>query len=100
VEAPNDYSLLERVSLGAIYAAAELHMIADTSIDFADTRTFVQHRVQEWETLRSSSSLDASSSVSQYHSPSDIAYTASVVGSALASGIMSLTGSSSRAPRK
>jgi ubiquinone biosynthesis protein COQ9 len=97
------YSLLERVSLGAIYVAAELHMIADTSMDFGDTRTFVQHRVQEWETLRNQSfgSSSSSSNVFAYHSPSDMAYTASVVGSALASGIMSLaTSSSSHTPRK
>jgi ubiquinone biosynthesis protein COQ9 len=105
VEAPqNEYSLLERVSLGAIYVAAELHMIADTSLDFGDTRTFVQHRVQEWETLRNQSfgsSSSSSSNVFAYHSPSDMAYTASVVGSALASGIMSLaTSSSSHTPRK
>lgn len=51
---------IERVAIGAVYVATELHMLADTSDGFEDTWSFLKERVGELElvaTRRSSSGL-------------------------------------------
>jgi len=90
----DEFSIIERFSLGAVYVAVELHMLSDKSTDYVDTWSFLKERVGDWEKLRSSTgSLPIIPNVSnllQSHSASDIAFTASAVGSALASGAMSI----------
>jgi len=90
----DEFSIVERFSLGAVYVAVELHMLSDKSTDYSDTWAFLKERVGDWEKLRSSTeSLPVIPNVSnllQSHSASDIAFTASAVGSALASGAMSI----------
>ena len=44
------------LSIGAIYGAAELHMLTDSSPDLADTFTFVEHEVEAMKTMASASS--------------------------------------------
>jgi ubiquinone biosynthesis protein COQ9 len=101
--APSSFSVVERVSLGAVYVATELHMLADTSIDFQDTWSFLRHRVHDWERLRRRTTTVTAAVglpthvVWQYHTPTDLFLTASAVGSALASGAMSLLGTASSA---
>ena len=88
-----ELSVLERLSLGAVYVAVELHMLADKSPDFVDTWMFLQQRVEDWEKLRTCTGslpfLDVPK-LMQSHTPSDLMFTASAVGSALASGAMSI----------
>ena len=97
------FSIVERLSLGAVYVAVELHMLSDKSVDYTDTWAFLEQRVRDWEMLRKSTgsvmpALPNVSHLMQSHSPSDLAFTASAVGSALASGAMSILFSNSNNP--
>jgi len=74
---------VERVAIGAVYVATELHMLADTSEGFEDTWSFLKERVGELElmaTKRSSSGL---------MSP-DMAVAASAVVSSMGGAVLSL----------
>ena len=42
---------LERAAIGGVYAATELHMLADESQGFGDTQIFLQERVRELDTM-------------------------------------------------
>lgn len=97
INAPTEqFSFMDRLSLGAVFVSVELHMLSDQSIDCTDTWIFLQHQVQNWNDLRPYSSGASSlvpihiPNILQYHSPSDMAFTASVIGSALGSGFMSI----------
>jgi len=74
---------VERVAIGAVYVATELHMLADTSEGFEDTWSFLKERVGELElmaTKRSSSGL---------MSP-DMVVAASAVASSMGGAVLSL----------
>jgi len=74
---------VERVAIGAVYVATELHMLTDTSEGFEDTWSFLKERVGELElmaTKRSSSGL---------MSP-EMAVAASAVASSMGGAVLSL----------
>jgi rpsU-divergently transcribed protein len=73
------YSTAERLGLGAVYVAAEFHMLPDPSENFQDTWAFLRKLVDDWDRLRQYSSLASSSS--------DALWTASQVGSAVLGGV-------------
>lgn len=78
----------ERVTLGAVFVATELHLLSDTSPGFADTWTFLRHRVEDWECLHTGQmpkNLSLSGS-----SVGDSIYVTSAVASAFVSGVASL----------
>jgi ubiquinone biosynthesis protein COQ9 len=45
---------LERIALGGIYVATELHMLTDTSPDYQDSWDFLKQRMNEWKVVSSS----------------------------------------------
>jgi ubiquinone biosynthesis protein COQ9 len=47
---------LHKAAVGAIYVATELHLLTDTSPNYQDTWTFLEHRLADYDQLRSSSS--------------------------------------------
>ena len=78
----------ERLGLGAVYVAAELHMVAGATNDDNNnvqeaTRDFLQQRVAEWDRLRRLQLVSSSSS-------SDVLWTMTQVTSAVLSGAQSL----------
>jgi rpsU-divergently transcribed protein len=73
------YSTAERLGLGAVYVAAEFHMLSDPSENFQDTWAFLRKLVDDWDSLRQYSSLASSST--------DVLWTASQVGSAVLGGV-------------
>ena len=82
----------ERLGLGAVYVAAELHMVAGATNDDNNnvqeaTRDFLQQRVAEWDRLRRLQLVSSSSSSS---SSSDVLWTMTQVTSAVLSGAQSL----------
>jgi rpsU-divergently transcribed protein len=79
------FSTAERLGLGAVYIAAELHMLSDPSEGFRDTWVFLRQLVDEWDHLRQYSSLVGLPLVS-----SDALWTASQVGSAVFRGIYTI----------
>jgi rpsU-divergently transcribed protein len=79
------FTTAERLGLGAVYIAAEFHMLSDPSDDFQDTWVFLRQLVDEWDRLRQYSSLSALPLAS-----SDALWTASQVGSAVFSGIYTI----------
>jgi ubiquinone biosynthesis protein COQ9 len=50
------WSVLEKLGLGGVYVAAEMHMLADSSPQFENTWSFLLDRVSSWDQLRSSTS--------------------------------------------
>jgi len=84
----------DKMALGAVYVATELHMLTDTSPEYQETWSFLAQRMQEWERLTSCtgtggfSSSSASSSTSS--SPADALFVVSSVGSSLLGGLVSL----------
>jgi rpsU-divergently transcribed protein len=48
---------LHQAAVGAIYVATELHLLTDTSPNYQDTWTFLEHRLADYDQLRSSSSI-------------------------------------------
>lgn len=86
----------QKLGLGAVYVAAELHMLADTSNDYADTWAFVRDRVQEWEQLVGVASLwptlpnTNELSYKNINENSNPFYVASAVASSVTSGVLSL----------
>lgn len=76
----NDYSMAERIALGAVYVATEFHMLSDTSEGFGDTWMFLEKLVLDWDRLRSISK-------SVPFASSDALWTASQVGSAIFGGV-------------
>jgi ubiquinone biosynthesis protein COQ9 len=79
------FSTTERLGLGAVYIAAEFHMLSDPSDGFRDTWVFLRQLVDEWDRLRQYSSLAGLPLAS-----SDALWTASQVGSAVFSGIYTM----------
>jgi rpsU-divergently transcribed protein len=54
---PRIVSDLERLTLGGIYVATELHMLTDTSPGYQDSWDFLRQRMNEWEIVSNSSLL-------------------------------------------
>jgi ubiquinone biosynthesis protein COQ9 len=98
-------SFVERLSLGTVYVTTELHMLADTSPQYQDTWLFLRQRVQDWNHWREwqkridlpTNLLGTDHSWKNYHTPSDVLFTASTVASALLSGAASVLGTSTHA---
>ena len=72
-------SELAKLTLGGVYVATELHMLTDSSPDFADTWAFLEQRLVEWEQIANLSSPST-----------DALYVTTAVASAMASGLASL----------
>jgi ubiquinone biosynthesis protein COQ9 len=85
-------SMVEQLSLGAVYVATELHMLADTSKEYQDTWVFLRQRVQDWDNGRRIWQNHRIDVPNNYHSPTDVLFTASTVASALFSGAMGIFG--------
>ena len=94
-------SSLSHVTLGGVYVATELHMLADSSPNYQDTWNFLRHRVQEW--YQSGTVGSSSSSSSPVSMISVAGVTVSAVASAVASGLASVFhvpgGSTTNLPR-
>jgi COQ9 len=95
--AANDHgpavTTVERLGYAALYAAAELHLLTDTSPQHQDTWTFLESHIRTASGVASlvpSSLVDLPSQVLQHHSPADLAFTASIFGKAVVSGLYSL----------
>lgn len=74
---------LDRIAIGAVYVATELHMLADTSNEFEDTWSFLKDRVGELELM---ATKQASSGLL---SP-EMAVAASAVASSMGGAVLSL----------
>lgn len=101
-----DLTEFECLSLGAVYVVVELHLLADTSRDSADTWDFLRQRLEDWQgmvqtahteslaaTIQAwlpSNGSSAAGTKSASDSFSDAAYVTSTIASALASGAASL----------
>jgi len=77
-----DVGHVQRLALGAVYVATELHLLTDTSPNYQDTWDFLQQRVQEWERVFLKNDLSLPNS--------DTFFVASSVATSLASGALSL----------
>ena len=87
----------DKMALGAVYVATELHMLTDTSPEYQETWSFLAQRMQEWERLTSCTASGAaasfsssSASSSSSSSPADALFVVSSVGSSLLGGLVSL----------
>lgn len=76
------HSDLAKFTLGGVYVATELHMLTDSSPDFADTWAFLRQRIQEWE--------HATAAISSSSSAEDAMYVPVALGSAMVSGVASV----------
>jgi ubiquinone biosynthesis protein COQ9 len=84
-ELPNMLGLPQKMALGAVYVATELHLLTDTSPDYQDTWVFLSYRMDDWRRLTSSLTSSNSTAVA-----SDIVFVASSVASSLLGGLVSL----------
>lgn len=71
-----------QIALGAVYVAAELHMLADRSVEFVDTWNFLEQRVDDW--------YRGSQTASSFLPHSDAGLLASTVAAAVSSGVQSM----------
>lgn len=86
----------ERMALGAVYVATELHLLTDKSPDYRDTWAFLSSRMDDWRRLISfASTADFSFSPSQSNRDGksgigDSFFVATSVASSLVGGLVSL----------
>ena len=78
----------ERMALGAVYVATELHLLTDKSPDYEDTWVFLKDRMKGWSQFRSLTSSTGMSSNSG--SLNESLFVASSVASSLVGGLVSL----------
>ncbi|CAB9499205.1 biosynthesis protein COQ9 [Seminavis robusta] len=77
----------EKMALGAVYVATELHLLTDTSPQYRDTWAFLSQRMNDWRRL---TLLPAGTGTSNSSSSSDTLFVATAVASSLAGGLVSL----------
>jgi ubiquinone biosynthesis protein COQ9 len=88
-----ELGLPQKMALGAVYVATELHLLTDTSPDYQDTWTFLSHRMDDWRRLTGSSlvATGTTTTSSSYSShASDVLFVTSTVASSLLGGLISL----------
>jgi len=92
-EEAEQISALQKMSLGAIYAATELHMLSSLTEHYGDendTWEFMQQQLEHWERMRLGGSIPLPWLSLPSMPPSTALYVSSSVVSALASGAASL----------
>jgi ubiquinone biosynthesis protein COQ9 len=80
---------LAQVGLGAVYVAAECHLLTDTSENYKDTWAFLRDSLEHWERLQQGS-MTGGTFFSPSSSASDAAFLASNVALALGNGLISV----------
>jgi len=74
---------LERMAIGSVYIATELHMLADTSDGFKETWSFLKERVQEMQVMATKQSSSGLPTM-------EMAVAASTVASSMGGALLSL----------